>query len=73
MVQSMNRSSIIDIQDWPKESLPRGHEALQLLEPVLNDDELRGWERFSGRPCVFDHQEAPAIEGHVVLGTTLRR
>ena len=28
--------------DWLKELLPRGHEALQLFEPVLHDDNLRG-------------------------------
>ena len=43
-----------------------GHEALQLLEPVLDDVDLRGFRLTYG----FDHQETLTVEGNVVSRST---
>jgi len=40
----------------------RGHEAIQLLEPVLDVADLRGFRLTYG----FDHQETLTVEGNVV-------
>ena len=43
----------------------RGHEALQLLVPMLHDDE-RGRRGARVGPGRFDHQEALTVGRHVV-------